>query len=99
MLISPNVRGFSVPPPPRAIRTWVGLMRLPDLTMCGPDRAATLGCRAISGPVSGRDKADPGWLKLASPERSTLVTSARLTSTMRTLPQVRQRTTVPGARR
>ena len=39
------------------------------------------------------------WPKLASPARSTQVTSCALTKTMRTLPQVRQRTTVPGARR
>jgi hypothetical protein len=35
---------------------------------------------------------------LASPDRSTQVTPYALTNTMRTLPQVRQRTTVPGAR-
>jgi hypothetical protein len=36
-------------------------------------------------------------LKLASPDRSTLVTPCLVTKTMRTLLQVRQRTTVPGA--
>ena len=34
-------------------------------------------------------KADSGWLKLASPERSTPVTPCALTNTIRTLEQVK----------
>jgi hypothetical protein len=39
------------------------------------------------------------WSTLASPARSTQVTPGAVTNTMRTRPQGRQRTTVPGARR